>query len=354
MLTPRKILVFHTAFIGDIILTLPLVQVLRDRFPDAHITFVAIPSVSGILENHPAISEVIVYDKRGSSAGLGGILSIADRLRSEKFDVALIPHRSIRSAAIGFLARIPMRIGFSTSAGRILFTDKVPYEKGNHEITRNLSLLKPLGIQAGDDVLPSLYPGKGDRDKVDEILRKHVLSGSAVKQNGIVAVAPGSIWNTKRWLKENFIRLGKLLIDKGFSIVLVGGKEDERLCREIEQSIGNRRVLNAAGRLTPLQSAELIRRCNVAVSNDSAPMHMALAVRTPVVAIFGATVPQFGFAPRGEYDEVVETLGLPCRPCSIHGGERCPINTFVCMTNITPEYVFDKVRSIISRVSVEA
>jgi len=352
--TPGKILVFHTAFIGDIILALPLVQVLRNRFSDAYIAFVAIPSVSGILENHPGISEVIVYDKRGTNAGLGGILRMVDRLRSEKFDVALIPHRSIRSAGIGFLARIPVRIGFSTSAGRILLTDKVPYQKENHEITRNLSLLKPLGIQADDDVLPSLYPGEADRDIVHELLRKHLVSRSAVKQNGIVAIAPGSIWNTKRWLKEHFIRLGKLLTDKGFSIVLVGGKEDDKLCREIDQLIGNRRVLNAAGRLTPLQSAELIRRCNVVVSNDSAPMHMAQAVRTPVVAIFGATVPQFGFAPRGEYDQVVETLGLPCRPCSIHGGERCPITTFVCMTNITPESVFERVRSIISRISVEA
>jgi heptosyltransferase-2 len=168
----------------------------------------------------------------------------------------------------------------------------------------------------------------------------------------MVAIAPGSVWNTKRWIQEHFVGLIKILVDEGYSIAVVGGAEDASLCQEIERATGNERVLNAAGRLMLLQSAELLRRCKVVVSNDSAPMHLAGAVGTPVVAIFGATVPQFGFGPTGALDEVVETLGLPCRPCSIHGGDACPIGTFVCMKQITPGQVLEKVRMIMSRISV--
>ena len=108
------------------------------------------------------------------------------------------------------------------------------------------------------------------------------------------------------------------------------------------------------GELTLLQSGELIRRCRVLIANDSAPMHMAVAVRTPVVAIFGATVPEFGFTPLGEHDVVVQTLGLECRPCAIHGGTSCPIKTFVCMKDIQVADVLDRVNDILAKSKVAA
>jgi heptosyltransferase-2 len=133
----------------------------------------------------------------------------------------------------------------------------------------------------------------------------------------------------------------------GFNVLLVGSREDEELCREICAMTQTNKVVNAAGKLSLLQSAELIRHCRVLISNDSAPMHLAVAVGTPVVAIFGATVPEFGFAPRGPHDIVIETKGLKCRPCSIHGGKKCPIKTFECMMAITPEIVVKKAKSLI-------
>jgi heptosyltransferase-2 len=346
MQAPARILVFHTAFIGDIILALPMIQSLHSGYPGSRIDVVTIPSSSEVLRNHPAISDVIVYDKRGADRGFGGIVSLAGRLHATMYDLALIPHRSIRSALIGWLARIPRRIGFSTSAGRLLFSDLVRYEKSHHEVRRNLDLLKPLGIENQDIILPSVYPDHEDCDVVDRLM------GNFDREN-LIALAPGSIWNTKRWTTEGFIELGRKLLAEDFSIVLVGGKADQALCREICGSLRGKRVLDSTGELTLLQSAELIRRCRLAVSNDSAPMHLAVAVRTPVVAIFGATVPQFGFAPLGEYDEVVETPGLSCRPCSIHGGRECPIKTFVCMKHISTEHVLEKVYRIMSHVRAE-
>jgi heptosyltransferase-2 len=349
MTSPRKVLVFHTAFIGDIILMLPLVQVGRKHFPNAHITVVAIPAAGACLMNHPAIDDVILYEKRGRDAGLRGMLFLIRRLRKEKFDLAFVPHRSIRSAVIVWLARIPRRVGFSNSAGSFLFTDIVPYDRETHESNRNLSLLAPVGVQIPRRELPTLYPGQGDVRVVDDLLRKGGHD-SRLDSDQLIAMAPGSVWNTKRWPAEHFIALGRMLIREGFTIALVGGENDRSLCREIEQSINGASVLNAAGTLTLLQSAELIRRCKAVVSNDSAPMHIAVAMRTPVVAIYGATVPQFGFAPQGDHDAIVETLGLRCRPCSIHGGETCPIKTFVCMKNISPQNVFEKIESITQAV----
>ena len=346
MMPPGKILIFQTAFLGDLVLTLPLIQVARRNFLNSRIAVVAIPAACESLMNHPAIDEIIPYDKRGSDTGLKGIMRMVRRLRKEAFDLAIVPHRSIRSALITRLAGIPRRIGFSTSAGRFLFTDVVTYQNV-HETQRNLSLLEPLGIRETGRELPSLFPSEEDIRVVDELMKNSALHDGIAREQ-LVAIAPGSVWNTKRWPSEYFVSLCNLVLKAGNSVVLIGGEGDRLLCGEINRQIGGGKILNAAGDLTVLQSAEVIRRSGILVSNDSAPMHLGVAMRTPVVVIYGATVPAFGFAPLGERDVVMETHGLPCRPCSIHGGNVCPIRTFICMKNILPENVFAQVESLLS------
>ncbi len=339
MISPRRILILQTAFIGDVVLTLPVAQVLRKHFPAAHIAMMTIPAAANLLENHPAVNESIVYDKRGTDRGLKGIIRISMLLREGSFDLAVVPHRSIRSALAVRLAGIPTRIGFSTSAGSLLLTEIVRYEENIHEIMRNLSLLQPLGINEAENVFPDLFPSVKDKKVVDDLL-------SSSGKSRMIAIAPGSVWFTKRWPEQQFVELVKLLHSSGDMVVTVGGKDDEFLCRRILEHAGPGKALNVAGRLSLLQSAELIRRCTALVSNDSAPMHLAVAMRTPVIAIFGATIPEFGFAPVGIHDEVIQSHGLACRPCSIHGGDKCPIKTFLCMKQIMPEYVFSRVRGV--------
>ncbi len=322
-----------------------MAQALRSHFPESHIAIVTIPAVSNLLENHPAINERIQFDKKGIDGGLTGIMNLAGRLRKGMYDVAIVPHRSFRSAMVTRLAGIPRRIGFSKSSGSFLFTEIIRYREQVHEISRNLSLLEPLGVFTDSLALPDLYPSGTDREVVAGLLQQLQHTES------LVAVAPGSVWYTKRWLKERFVELVQLLSGAGFSVALIGGKGDGLLCQEIADTSGVKDVLNAAGRLTLLQSTELIRRCKVMISNDSAPMHLAVAMRTPVVAIFGATVPEFGFAPAGVHDEVMQTHGLACRPCGIHGGNSCPIRTFDCMKNITAGQVFARVKALIETTS---
>ena len=217
------------------------------------------------------------------------------------------------------------------------------YNSSSHEIERNLSLLGPLNFPSGAGGLPRLYPSHQDAQIVNSFLH---TCGYNLHKN-MIAIAPGTIWNTKRWPADRFAVVSAQLASDDNVIVLIGGKEDEILCKEVMEIAHVKNVFSAAGKLSLLQSAELIRRCKVLISNDSAPMHIAVAVETPVIAIFGATIPGFGFAPRGHRDVVVETNGLPCRPCSIHGGNICPIKTFACMLAIAPELVVEKVKSFL-------
>jgi heptosyltransferase II len=339
MQPPNRILVFQTAFLGDVVLTLPLVQVLHREFPQAQIDFLTTPKAAAMLRNHPAIHAIIEYDKRGGQRGVSGMVSISRALKTQRYNVALVPHRSFRSAAVVALSGIPVRIGFDTSAGRFLYTDTVRYQKNIHEIERNLAFLKAFDINLLKKELPSLYPSAEDVLAVDRFFSEKEIG----RRGKLIGVAPGSVWNTKRWPSERFSGLVKKIWAAGMSVVLVGGKEDESLCKEIAADAAGKEIYIAAGRFSILQSAELLRRCAALVSNDSAPMHLAVAMRTPVIAIFGATVPSFGFAPYGEKDIVVQTEGLPCRPCSIHGGDKCPIGTFECMVKISAEMVFDKI-----------
>jgi lipopolysaccharide heptosyltransferase II len=334
-----RILVVQTAFIGDVILTLPLVQALKDFFPEARIDLVVVPRVMDACRNHPAINQLIEYDKRGSERGLRGLRQKGRQLRQNGYDLAFVPHRSLRSALLVFLAGIPLRIGFKTSLGRFLFTRRIPYERESHEIERNLALLEGVGVHRPGHILPSVYPGDREKGRIDQLIATAGLGGT----RQLAAIAPGTIWNTKRWLKERFAEVAESLAARKSGVVIIGGPEDAELGEEIKSLAHSPLVYNAAGSLSLLESAELIRRCSVLVSNDSAPMHLAVAVRTPVVAIFGATVPAFGFGPVGRRDAIVETRGLRCRPCSIHGGDRCPIGTFECMKNITSERVLARV-----------
>jgi heptosyltransferase II len=341
----NHILVIQTAFIGDAILTLPLIQVLKKNFSNSSIDVVVVPRTADIFSHHPAISNIIPYDKRGRDRGLIGFWRLRNQLRAKNYDLIVIPHRSLRSALLGWLLKPNVRIGFDRSAGRWLFTGIAHYDPTEHEIGRNLSLLSPLALLINKNELPQLYPSAEDIQAVDSVLKSFGLK----EGNHIITAAPGTIWNTKRWPTDRFATMCKILSNECSAVLLVGGKEDSALCEEIALMSNAKNVFNAAGKLSLLQSAELIKRSRVLISNDSAPMHLAVAVAAPVIAIFGATVPEYGFAPRGENDIVIETKGLTCRPCSIHGGETCPVGTFECMLAITPEFVVSKVMPFLQK-----
>ena len=328
-----KILIIQTAFIGDVILTLPLVQVLKREHPDSVIEFLCIPSTAELLSNNPYINDVIIYDKR--KEGLKGLFGIAKYVKKRKYDSILSPHRSFRSSLIAFLSGCKNTISFDKSSLSAMYKQTVEYVTGIHEIQRNLKLLEPLGIIENKIIRPELFPSDRDKIVVDSLLQD-----KGIKENEFVCIAPGSIWFTKRYPKEKYLKLVEMLSEKGIPVMIIGGKDDEELGEYLS---GNDNVYNMAGKLSLLESAVLINRSKMLVTNDSAPLHIANAVGTDVIAIFGATIPGFGFYPYGENDVIFETNGLVCRPCSIHGGNKCPIGTFECMMRIREEDLFETV-----------
>jgi len=338
-----KVLVVQTAFLGDVILTLPLIQTIKEHLQDASVDVVVVPAAAPILAHHPAIRDVIVYDKNGADAGVTSFRRQVGLLQERMYKLAVVPHRSLRSAALSRMAKIPRRIGFDRSSGSWLFTDIVRYDPKAHEIERNIRLLAPLSIAATGKILPSLFPSDADRAAAGSILGSSADGGA----RSLVAMAPGSVWNTKRWPAERFGEVARRLGESGTSVVVVGGEADRALGEAIVAGSGMPNVISAAGKLTLLQSAALIGMSRLLITNDSAPMHIAVAMRTPVVAIFGATVPSFGFAPYGERDVILETNGLKCRPCSVHGGDTCPIATFECMLNISAAAVYARVKQLL-------
>lgn len=328
------------------ILTTPLIERLAAEGP-VHV--VATPANAGVLANHPAVSSVLVFDKRGADRGLGGLRRMAQRLRSVNAERALLAQGSSRTAALAWMAGIPQRITFDTSGGRLFTTRRVPYRRDLHHSAR----LWQLGNAAGRDDLPpplrpSLYPGPADHAAVQTLLDRAAVSA----QEPLIALAPGSVWATKRW--PHYAALASELVrsigHSGARMVVLGAAGDAPLAAAIAEAAaaaGGAAVVDATGQLSLLGSAALLERCQVLVTNDSAPLHLASAMNTPTVALFGPTVPAFGFGPLAERQAVMEHERLDCRPCHAHGPPSCPLGHFRCMQDLSAPMVQHAVQQVL-------
>jgi heptosyltransferase-2 len=330
-------LVVQTAFLGDVVLTTPLLEALAARHGPVDV--VTTPAAAPLVETHPAVRRVIAYDKRGTDRGLAGLVRLARALKAERYEAAYLPHRSLRSAALAWLARIPRRVGFG-DGWPLLYTEVQRRPPNGHEIDRLLALAPALTGAAIAPAKPTLVTSHADRAATDTFLREHGIGSDTA----FVALAPGSIWGSKRW--PYYEQLAPRLAVRA-AIVTVGGLEDaplgESIVKAVAEGGGRRKAVNACGALTLRQAADVIDRAALLVTNDSAPLHFAQAVGTPTVAIFGPTVPAFGFGPRGPRDRVVEVVGLMCRPCSAHGPRSCPLVHHRCMRALTMDAVLQAI-----------
>lgn len=315
-------LVVQTAFLGDVVLTTPLLAALAARHGPVDV--VTTPSAAPLLATHPAVHRVIPFDKKGADRGLAGLWRLARRLRAERYEIAYLPHRSLRSAALARLAGIPRRVGFR-DGWPLLYTGVRDHPATGHAIDRLLAL---ADAPPRHQTPPSLELTLGDRAAAEHWLREAGVTGP------FVALAPGSIWGSKRW--PFYPELTRALAER-VAVVAVGGPEDAALGDAMVRAGAGAAhpVVNACGALPLRASAALIGRAAALVTNDSAPLHLAQAVGTPTVALFGPTVPEFGFGPRGPRDRALGVAGLPCRPCSRHGPPSCPLGHHDCMRTLS-------------------
>jgi heptosyltransferase-2 len=324
------VLVIQTAFLGDVILTTPLLSLLAQRHGPVDV--VTTPAAAILLETHPAVRSVIRYDKLGSDRGWRGLRRLALELRARRYASVYLPHRSVRSAVLALLSRAPDRVGFSDSAAAITYTRRVPRPSEGHEVERLLTLAGSPASAPG----VSLGLTASDYAAADDWLAAHGVSPR------FIALAPGSIWGTKRWPYYAELAAG---LDR--PCVVIGGADDRSLADAIVAATPGRTV-SAAGELALRASAALIQRAAVLVTNDSAPLHLATAVGTPIVALFGPTVPEFGFGPRRAGDATLGRDGLACRPCSKHGPMICPLGHHRCMRDLAVETVAAALAAITS------
>jgi heptosyltransferase II len=334
---PARGLVIQTAFPGDVILTTPLIRRVAERL-ESPVDAVVIPGAAPALEHHPCIRDVIVFDKKGADRGARGLWRTARRLRANRYEVAYLAQASARSALLAVLAGIPRRVGLRGAAGAFLYTDAVAAPGEPHQVERLLA----LAGGAPDRREPEIFPGPADRAAADALLAEAGIAGD------FVALAPGSHWATKRW--PFFPDLARALAAE-VPVALVGGPADRADAAAIRAALGpGPPVADGVGRLSMLASGHLIRRARLLVSNDSAPVHLASAVGTATLEIYGPTVPGFGFAARAPGSRVVEPDPMPCRPCDRHGPAVCPLGHHDCMRGTPLGRVLAEARAILQIV----
>ncbi|MDL2313720.1 glycosyltransferase family 9 protein [Desulfovibrio sp. OttesenSCG-928-C14] len=401
----KKIAVWNSAFLGDAILTLPLLQSLRLNYPEARIDFYTRRGFSGLFSAHPALDAVYEYDKASAGKSPAATLAYGRDLAARGYDLWISAHRSLRSAMLARSSGARVRIGYDSPSflglNRLFYTRRVPRRFAElQEVERLLELLRPLDLPQistwPDLALPEAALA-GARNFF-AALEAFAPGAGAGGPRPVLGLHPGSVWGTKRWPVEYFAETGLRALRAGAQLLLFAGPGEEgmaadvfsRLCEglhaelapeaedaalaallravpggapvmkagpeatrvfrlrgagagQTEAMAGGPACVNLAGALNLPELAAFIGRLSCYVSNDSGPMHMAWPQRVPLVALFGPTVPGLGFAPRGENSILLET-DLDCRPCGLHGPQSCPKGHHDCMRRLNPDLVWPEVK----------
>ena len=332
---PKKILVIRLSSLGDVTLITPALRALRQRFSKARIHVATRSEYVPLLRPSPWVDAAQALDRKGEK----DFVAYLKDIRREGYDLVVDLHATLRSRMIAQASGAGKVLRYHKAAlsRRALVAFKAKGAvRAKHVVDRYLECLLPLGIERPSRQLEIVLE-----------TREKTFGREFLGEGGpFIALVPGAKHATKRWLKDGFVEVGKSLWQKDrIGSVVLGGKEEKALVESVAEGIGDG-AKTACG-LGLRQMASVLACCKVVVTNDSGPMHLATAVGKPVVALFGPTVEAFGFFPLGDRNVVLQRE-LYCRPCSLHGTERCPEGHFKCMKEITPEEVLNAVRSILS------
>jgi 3-deoxy-D-manno-octulosonic-acid transferase/heptosyltransferase-1 len=332
-----NILIVKLSAVGDVIHTLPSLSALRKRFPDAHITWVIEEAAAEIVRDHPDLDRVIVSRRKGwwkeirsgrFRKPLREMKTFLGNLRDRHFDLVIDLHGLFKSAVLVFLSHGGRKIGYDSyqELSGFFYNEKIPEDMNKHAVDRYLDFAGYLGAAVTQPEF-RIAVGKENRKRVDELLEAHGIAGP------FIALNPVAYWDTKLWEDERFAALCDR-IDEAYGIpVVLTGQQAPSL--EKIRSLSRRGVINLEGQTTLKDLAELYRRATLLITTDSGPMHLAAAMGTPVVALFGPTDPK-RTGPYGSGHRVIRE-SLPCAPCFL---KKC--REMTCMKNITVEAVFEE------------
>ena len=325
-----KFLVIQTAFTGDVVLATAIVEKLHQHYPDSQIDFLLRRGNEGLLQNHPYITNLLIWDKKKHKKR--NLLKMAMRVRKEHYTHIINPHRFPTSGYIMFFSGAGYTAGFDKNPFAFSFTKSAPHHIAKPyakeyimEVERYQLLIEDITDK--NAALPKLYPTAEDYAKVKQY-----------EDSPFICIAPSSVWFTKRYPAFRWAELIYSL-PSIYTIYLLGGPDDNELAAQIQGlAVRKELVENLCGKLTYLQSAALIQSAEMNYANDSAPLHFAVAMDAPVTGVFCSTIASFGFGPMHDKGKIVEiNYELYCKPCGLHGRKKCPEGHFKCAKDIKNE-----------------
>lgn len=341
------ILFIQTAFLGDLLLSIPALKRLRNLYPHKKIHLLCRKNLGSLLLENGLV-DTVFDDFRSTKPTL---TEVRNTFHKQHYDLLVCPHESFRSNCISALISADHKIGFSNFYNKIIFGQRLTRPLFLPEVLRQMSLLQFIDEDLKDKFL-SIASQKSPflqipdwssmalerykkKDDVVSFKKKYGLS----QQQEIVCLAPGSVWATKQWGVEKYSMLAQKLLQKNKAVVVVGSPSEKEIAFKIKQN--NPDVLDFCGKTNLSELAEIVACADHLVCNDSGAMHIGSMVNVPTVSIFGPTVQRFGYQPWNAQAVVLENTELNCRPCSSHGTATCPIGTHECMTSIEVQRVLE-------------
>jgi len=335
-----NILMIKLSAIGDVIHTLPALAALRKKFPDAHITWVIEEAAADLIMDHPALDRVIISRRKSwlndLKTGRFGrpvkeFIEFVQTLRDRPYDLVIDFHGLFKSAVIVLLSGGRRKLGYDSmqELSGLFYNEKIPEDMKKHAVDRYLDFLHYLGANVGGPEF-TIPIGKDRQTSAASLLQAEGID----IEKPFVAVSPVALWETKLWSNHQFAWLcDRIIRDMKVPVVFTGSEE-----KAIEgiQTFMTMPSVNLAGRTSLRDLAQLYQKAALLITTDSGPMHLAAAMKTPVVALFGPTDPQ-RTGPYGD-GHIVVRRELPCSPCF---SKTC--ETKRCMRDITVEEVFEAV-----------
>jgi len=333
----KRILIVNVNWLGDTLFATPFIRAVRDAHPDAYIAVLTHPRCYEILEGNPSINEIIIYDEKKQHRNIVRKFSIVSYLRSKKFDTAFILRKSLSRTLVLLFSKIPVRIGYNCKRAGFLLTKKLALpRKELHKVEYFLNLARSAGIDSKNKNY-EISISQSYKDKADRILEDAGIGGKA-----FIVINAGGNWNLKRWPVKNFARLADEISDRlNIKVVVTGAEKDIALAEDITDMTTHKPVI-LCGKTDLKTLGAIFQKAVCVISNDSGPMHLALAVGAPVIAIFGPTSPDLtGPYGDGRYKVLHKDIGckIPCYNLE------CEDNK--CMKAVTVEDVLGAINEII-------
>ncbi len=332
-----RILLIRFSSLGDLVLLTAAVDAIGEAFPGHDLHLATKEKYRELFENNRCVAKIHTLP---TGAGFGDLIGLRRELAAEEYDILIDAHNVIRSnvlyRTLGARIKIQLRKDQIRKFSLInvncdLYADPVSMKDAY------LGLIDELDVEVGP-AATRLDPSPDAATAAEALFKAGGLKGKS-----IVALAPGARWETKRWPEKNFIHLSQELESGGYGVLVVGGDSERELCGRVAGDTG---AVNTCGRLSLMETAAALQKASVLVTNDSAPLHIAEAVGTPVVALFGPTVRQFGYFPLLDESVALE-MHLDCRPCSRNGARPCRLESRICLEQIFPLRVLSTLKEIL-------